>query len=109
MELRALRLGAGATAERIAASSELYQRLGRPPEADVIAALTTYVRKLGDGPEADAIASAFALDIEHGTDRRLAGRRSAFGRRAGLLPDAIERLEAAAINELVAMLDPSGV
>jgi hypothetical protein len=104
MELRALRLGAGATAERIAASSELYERLGKPPLSEAVAGLSTYVHKLGDDTGARAISSAFALDLVHGSDRRLAGRRSAFGRRSGLLPDAIERHEAAAINELVVLL-----
>lgn len=108
MELRALRLGAGATPDRIVASAELHRRLGRPPSGEAVAVLSAYLRELGDGIEARALWAAFALANEDGNDRRLAGRRSTFGRKAGLLPDAIERFEAVAINRLVELLALGG-
>jgi hypothetical protein len=90
---------------RIASHGELYARLGRPASADALAALRACVDRLGDGLEAQALANAFALHPEGATDRRLAGRRTTFSRRTGLLPDDVERYEAAAINQLVDMLN----
>jgi hypothetical protein len=84
----------------------LYERLGRPPVGDAVATLTALVLQLGDGVEAQALANAFALNPDEGADRRLAGRRTAFGRRCGVLPDDVERYESAAINQLVDLLMP---
>ncbi|MEO5899001.1 MAG: hypothetical protein ABIR68_02580 [Ilumatobacteraceae bacterium] len=103
-ELRALRLGAGASPARILASGELYERLGRPPTGEVIATLKARLAELGDDQETAALASALALNTDEGADRRLAGRRTAFARRSGLMPDVIERFESTAINRLVELL-----
>lgn len=59
---------------------------------------------LGADQETAALTSALALNTDEGADRRLAGRRTAFARRSGLMPDVIERYESAAINRLVELL-----
>jgi hypothetical protein len=103
-ELRSLRLGAGATPARIIANGELYERLGRPAADEVVAVLKARLAELGEDEETAALGSALALNSAEGLDRRLAGRRTSFARRTGLLPDAIERYESAAINRLVQLL-----